>query len=81
MKVYEMTDEQYQKLLDACKPVPYMVFGGRPPRSPQENANDAWRALGEEMGFDYMTVHPHGDSPKQFTADELPKPVTGGGRE
>lgn len=57
-KEFTMTKEQCEKLLDACKPVPYMVFGGREPRSPQENANDAWCALGREMGFDGMTVKP-----------------------
>jgi hypothetical protein len=32
-------------LMDACKPVPYMVFGGVPPRSQKENANAAWAAI------------------------------------
>jgi hypothetical protein len=55
-KEFEMTAEQEAKLLEACKPVPYMVIGGMEPRSPQENANDAWCALGREMGFDGMSV-------------------------
>ena len=55
-KEYEMTQADLDKILDACKPVPYMVFGGMPPRSPQENANDAWAELGRRMGFDHMTV-------------------------
>ena len=55
-KEYEMTQADLDKILDACKPVPYMVFGGRPPRSPQENANDAWAELGRRMGFNHMTV-------------------------
>ena len=46
---YEMTEEHEEKLLEACKPVVYMVVGGHPPRSPQQNANDAWEALGREM--------------------------------
>jgi hypothetical protein len=66
---YEMSEEQLVKLIDACKPVPYMVIGGVEPRSPQENANDAWRALGKEMGFDHMSVRPiDGKPPRFFTA-------------
>ena len=66
---FEMTDEQHAKLLDACKPVPYMVIGGVAPRSPQENANAAWRALGSEIGFDSDTVKPvAGESSRVFTA-------------
>ena len=71
-KEFEMTDEQHKKLLDACKPVPYMVFGGIEPRSPQENANDAWRELGRELGFDAMTVRPvAGKDTKFFTAEAV----------
>lgn len=57
---YEMTQEQLDKLLDACKPVPYFAVGGSygSPASPQENANRAWQALGDEMGFQHMTVEP-----------------------
>ncbi len=68
-KEYEMTQAQLDAILDACKPVPYMVFGGMEPRSPQENANDAWKALGDELGFDHMTVQPNGKGDRFFTAD------------
>lgn len=68
-KNFEMTQGQLDKLLDACKPVPYMVIGGVHPRSPQENANDAWQALGKEMGFDHMTVKPTGQGDRFFSAE------------
>lgn len=55
---YEMTEQDLQVLLDACKPVPYIAIGGHAPSSPQENANRAWAALGQKMGFDSMTVRP-----------------------
>lgn len=56
--VYEMTKADHKALLDAMKSVPVMMIGGMSPRSQQENANDAWAALGKKMGFDYMTVQP-----------------------
>lgn len=68
---YEMTQAQLDKIIDACKPTPAMwLSGGRPMGlSPQENANTAWARLGEEMGFDYMTVQPdHGKGDRFFTA-------------
>lgn len=68
-KEYEMTQAQLDQILEACKPVPYMVFGGMEPRSPQANSNDAWAALGGEMGFDHMTVRPNGKGDRFFTAD------------
>lgn len=55
---YEMTQEQLNAILDACKPVPYMVVGGLPPSTPQDNANRAWEKLGRDMGFEGMTVRP-----------------------
>lgn len=68
--IFEMTEEDLAKILDASKRVPYMVFGGMEPISPQENANRAWRELGERMGFDFMSVRPEparGD--RWFTAE------------
>lgn len=58
IKEFELTQEQFQKLVEASQPVPYLVIGGHPPSSPQENANRAWQALGEELGFDWLSVEP-----------------------
>jgi hypothetical protein len=63
---YEMTEADLQELLDACKPVPAMMIGGYAPPSPQENANNAWRRLGEKMGFDHMTVQPSAGKGNRF---------------
>ena len=68
-KRFVMTEGDMEKILDACKPVPYMVFGGIPPKSPQENANDAWCELGSRMSFDGMTVEPTGEGNLIFTAE------------
>lgn len=57
-KEFEMTQEQLNRLLEASKPVPYMVFGGVEPRSPQEYVNNVWGNLAEEMGFDQWSVRP-----------------------
>ncbi len=69
---YEISSEQLKVLKDASKPVPYMIFGGMEPRSPQENANNAWRRLGDEMGFRYMTVLQIPGEP-ETVFDALPK--------
>lgn len=69
---FEMTEEDLQKLIEACRPVTYLVVGGMPPNSPQENANAAWKELGDRMGFDHMTVKPEpGFNDRFFTA--IPK--------
>lgn len=69
---YELTEEQLARLLEASKPVPYIVVGGMPPSSPQANANRAWEALGREMGFEHWTVEPvSGKGQRCFTAHEL----------
>lgn len=76
-KEFELTETQYQTLLDACKPTPLMYLSGGTPmhKSPQENANDAWDALGNDIGFIGVTVRPAlGKSNRFFTA-EIPNPV------
>jgi hypothetical protein len=72
-KEYKMTMDDMNTLLNACKPVPYMVFNGQPPRSPQEYANAAWEALGNKLGFVWDSAQPiHGKSDLYFTAEPLP---------
>ena len=68
-KSFEMTEAQLAKLYEAIKPVPYIIFGGMAPASPQERANDFWTALGREMGFDGMSVRPDGRGDRFFTAE------------
>jgi hypothetical protein len=53
---YEMTEADLADLLARMKPVVAMMIGGSMPSSQQQNANDAWEALGLKMGFD--TVKP-----------------------
>ncbi len=69
-KEFKMTQEQLDALLDACKHAPHIKIGEYWTNSPQKNANRAWRNLGEELGFDYMTVQPNGKDQKHFTAEE-----------
>lgn len=66
---YEMTEQDLEVLLDACKPTICIKIGNYEGSSTQENANRAWRALGEKMGFDYETVEPiQGKGTRFFTA-------------
>lgn len=66
---YTMTQEQYETLLKACQPVPMIALQCGTPRSPQENANAAWKKLADEMGFKWDTVKPYGGNPLEFTAE------------
>ena len=66
---YEMTEEDLEEILETCKPVPMIMLQCGTPPSVQENANRAWRRLGEKMGFDYDTVQPVvGKGSRFFTA-------------
>jgi hypothetical protein len=68
-KEYEMSEDELAELLDACKSVPCMMIGDYVPRTPQENANLAWQALGSKLGFDYLTVEPiPGTCQRHFSA-------------
>lgn len=66
---YEMTEADLAALIEASRPVPYLVVGGMEPPSRQDNANRVWRALGTRMRFDYLTVQPvAGEGQRVFTA-------------
>ena len=67
---FEMTDADLVAVMDACKPVMLIALQCGMPRSPQENANDAWADLGEKMKFDSTDVRPiSGKGPKFFSAE------------
>ena|SRR3990167_2720969 len=69
---YEMSEIDFAELMTACKPTPVMMIGGSAGLSSQENANRAWKRLGERMRFDYMTVLPiHGKGARFFSAVPL----------
>ncbi len=65
---YEMTQEDLDVLLEAMKPVPLIMLQCSHPVSRQERANTAWKALGDKMGFEYMSVEPNGKGDRFFTA-------------
>jgi hypothetical protein len=66
---YEMTEADFEKILNASRPTPCIMVGNYCSPSPQENANAAWSELGRKMGFDYMTVRPiQGKGERFFTA-------------
>ena len=76
---FEMTDDDLAALMDASKPTMAIWGSGGVPLSPtpQENANSAWRRLGEKMGFEPMTVGPvAGKGQKFFTAEPAGTPAS-----
>ena len=69
---YQMTEEDKRDMIDACKGMPLMELGGYPVQSPSQRAREAWKLLGEKMGFDYKTVKPRiGKGERFFTAIPL----------
>ncbi len=68
-KEFEMSQEQLDEILSACKPVPMIMLQCGTPKSPQENANNAWERLGNKLGFKHMTVLPSNKGDRYFTAE------------
>ena len=69
-KNFTMTQAQYDKIIEACRPVPMIMLQCGNPPSQQERANAAWEALGREMGFDGRSVAPaDSDNRLKFTAE------------
>ena len=68
-KNYEMTQEDLDTLLAAMQPEPMIMLQCGTGRSIQERANEAWKKLGEKMGFQHMTVAPAAGGPRFFSAE------------
>lgn len=65
---FVMSQEQLDLLLEASKPVPYLITNGIGPASPRDCVNKAWRDLGEVLGFEWDSAHPDGPDARIFTA-------------
>ncbi len=76
---YRLTQKQFDTLMESMQPVPLIMLQCGMPRSQQERANDAWKRLGDEMGFDGATVEPAGRDQYDFTA--VPKESREGSHE
>lgn len=71
---FELTEEQLESLLDACKPVVCIKVGTHLPGTPLAKGNAAWAALGKELGFSHLTARPvSGKGQRFFTADVAPE--------
>lgn len=69
---YKLTDGDLQDLYEVCKPIPYLVVGGREPTRPEVRINRIWERLGRELGFDWRTVEPvDGKGNEYFTAIKI----------
>jgi hypothetical protein len=57
---YEMTEEDLTAILEASKPTIAIWGSGGAPfgGTPQENANAAWKSLGNKMGFIWDSCQP-----------------------
>lgn len=72
MNTYRLTDEELKELLEASKPVPYMVIGGREPRSPRENVMDVWKKIAKDKGCDVDSIDSAGTGDQHdFKANPL----------
>jgi len=66
---YELTDAQYERLMDASKPVAMIALQCGTPSSPRENANRVWQEVAREHGVRFDTIGPcYGLGPKFFDA-------------
>lgn len=74
---FELSEQQYARVLEACAPLAAIMVGGTMPETSQTRANRVWAALGVEMGFEPMTVLPiNGCGPRFFTAEEVEREET-----
>lgn len=76
MNKYRLTDEELNHLLEASKPVPYMVFGGVEPRSPQDNVMDVWKQVANRVGCDVGSIEGAGTGDQR---DFVARPLSNDG--
>lgn len=71
MKKYTLTEIEHAELVEACKPVPYMIIGGVAPVSPAEKAMFVWKRVANRVGCDVNTIAPAGDDTREFLGEPV----------
>jgi hypothetical protein len=73
---YDLTDEQFEAIMQASRPVPMIALQCGAPSSPQENANRAWRKIAAEVGCRFETIQPYPGEARSFVAEPLAAQTT-----
>ena len=70
---YRLTDEDFNRLLKASQPVPYLIANGTEPMSPHEAAMRIWRDIADREGVDVDSIRQGSDGNGHYTA--IPKEI------
>lgn len=59
---FRMTDDQFNRIMAASRPVPLLYLPGGVPMGPssQEVANGAWRSVADELGVAWDSIESAG---------------------
>ncbi len=68
---YDLTNEQFERLMKASQPVAMIALQCGTPPSPQENANAAWQDVAKEHGCRFDTIASCLGNPRSFTAEPM----------
>jgi hypothetical protein len=69
-----LNQTEWDAIIAASKPVPYMIFDGVEPRSPQQNVNAVWKELGAAHGVVWDSFLAVDESKHIVSAIPLPEP-------
>ncbi len=72
MNEYKLTEDEFAQLMEASKPVPYMVIGGVEPQSPRDKSMRIWERVAARVGCDMNSIQPNGADPRDFKANPTP---------
>jgi len=66
---YEMTEDEFESIKKASRPVPAMKIGDYTPSTPQENANTVWKRIAKNHGVKWDSIQPLSNKgPRHFSA-------------
>lgn len=70
-KEYELTERQFNLIMEASKPIPMVAIQAGLPMSQQERANRVWSVIAREVGCDMWTVKPIPEKGERWFSAEV----------
>lgn len=79
---YRLTHADHTRLIEASKPVMYLVANGSEPTSPRDAAMRIWREIADREGVDVDSIRQGSDGNGHYTAIPCPsrQPIGGFGQ-
>lgn len=62
-KRFRLTQDEWDEIMEAGRPIAFLIAGGTEPASPQERMRPIWQRIADREGVVMQSIAPYGNDP------------------